>query len=115
MTPDLPPLSHYELEDIELSPFPKHPPLRPDRRSRLRALWKQRSIRIALGVLAFVLLIVSMSVAAMYVGRSIQMQEFEKHPDLPITITVTPSKVVTTVAVTATAMVAVIVDKRGII
>lgn len=97
MTPDLPPPLHYELEDIELSPYPEHFPLRPDRRSRLRVLWQQRSIRIALRILAFLLLIVGMGVAAAYVGRSIQMKEFEKHRDLPITIPVTP----------------VIVDERG--
>ena len=84
-----------EMEDIELEHFPKHLPLRPQKRSRVLVLLKRQPIRIALTILCFLATFAGALLGAMYVGKILQKSYFEKHP-------LAAAKGVTTVMVTHT-------------
>jgi len=84
-----------EMEDIELEHFPKHLPLRPQKRSRVLVLLKRQPIRIAL--LCFLATLAGALLGAMYVEKILQKSYFEKHPSAAEV-----TKGVTTVMVTHT-------------
>lgn len=100
-TPQPPHLSVQAFEEIELTPFPRHLPLRPSKPSILRTQWRKTSVRITAAIIISLIVIISAGVAAFSVGKSIQRSHHAKHPDP--TMVVTPSAV-TTVQVTQTSV-----------
>lgn len=91
--------SEHQFEEIELSPFRKHLPLRPDKPSVICDLWRSTSIRIALAAILSVLMIICAAVVAFSIGKSIQSSYCSKHPDPAPIFIVTPS-LVTAVQIT---------------
>ncbi|KAH7381240.1 hypothetical protein DE146DRAFT_279520 [Phaeosphaeria sp. MPI-PUGE-AT-0046c] len=96
--------SEHRFEDIELSSFPKHLPLRPDKPSHLRKTWLKTSNRIALAVSISIIIIVCAAVAAFSIGKSLQNSQYRKHSDHTPTRIVTPNPV-TLLHVTQTSVV----------
>lgn len=102
-SPNPPGYSEHQFDDIELTPFPKHLPLRPDKGSFLRSQWRKRSTRIALAIVASIIILICAGVASFSVGKAIQTAQHAKHPNPTPTQVVTPSAV-TTVQITQTSV-----------
>jgi hypothetical protein len=67
------------FEEIELETFPKHLPLRPEKRSRWLAL-KQRPVRWLITFLLLLITLVGTAFGALFVGRVIQHARQEQLP-----------------------------------
>jgi uncharacterized protein (DUF58 family) len=102
MTPNHPhsPLpSPSTFDDIHLSPFPKHLPLRPSKPSRLRTFLRHPVARTLLLVMAWLILLAGITVAAMFIGKAVANARMKSEPAQRV---VSTPVVRTTVVVTNT-------------